>query len=389
MTEKMKIKLTVIFLSLLMLAAIVASICIAACGVGTNGDGQDIIQNEEVTDEEGAGDGSDGEEQGSEEQTPGEVGETDAENPAPVPDVSDKLVFTLNEGETAYTVTDMDSSAAGTVTIPASYNGLPVTDIAERAFYNCSSLTAITIPEGVTSIGSSAFYGCSGLTAVTIPEGITNIGSFAFYNCSNLTAVTIPEGVTSIGPSAFYNCSSLTGVTIPASVESIGALAFRDCSSLTEINYNAVAVANLAMDSSVFYNAGRNSDGITVVFGESVTSIPNFLFFVNSSSSSYAPNLASVIIGSNVTSIGIYAFQNCSNLTSVMVGGNVTSIGNEAFRNCSNLTSATFENTVGWRYAETSTATSWWSISSSALANPSTAAEYLMSEYYDYYWRRS
>ena len=285
----------------------------------------------------------------------------------------------------------MDSSAAGAVTIPASYNGLPVTDIAERAFYNCSSLTAIMIPEGVTSIGSSAFYGCSGLTAVTIPEGVTSIESFTFYNCSSLTAITIPEGVTSIGPSAFYNCSSLTGVTIPASVESIGALAFRDCSSLEEINYNAVA-AGLPSGGNVFDNAGSNSKGITVVFGESVTSIPNYLFYVSSTSSGYAPNLVSVMIGENVTSIGNGAFYNCSNLTSVMIGGNVTSIGIYAFRNCSNLTSVTFENPVGWRYAETSTATSGASISSSALANPSTAAEYLMSEglkYYNYYWRRS
>ena len=90
----------------------------------------------------------------------------EGEDPAPVPDVSDKLVFTLNDEETAYSVTDMDTLAAGSVTIPATYNGLPVTSIGDGAFSGCSSLTEITIPDSVTSIGERAFSGCSGLTEI-------------------------------------------------------------------------------------------------------------------------------------------------------------------------------------------------------------------------------
>ena len=74
----------------------------------------------------------------------------------------------------------------------------------------------------LTVINDSAFYGCSGLTSVTIPESVTSIGNQAFYNCSSLTSVTIPESVTSIGNSAFYKCGGLTSVTIPNSVTSIG-----------------------------------------------------------------------------------------------------------------------------------------------------------------------
>ena len=59
----------------------------------------------------------------------------------------------------------------------------------------------------VTSIGVSAFYDCSGLTSITIPEGVTTIGNYAFYDCSGLTTVTIPDSVTSIGENAFRNCS--------------------------------------------------------------------------------------------------------------------------------------------------------------------------------------
>ena len=83
------------------------------------------------------------------------------------------------------------------------YNGIKVTSIGDRAFSNCSSLTSVTIPDGVTSIGSSAFSSCYSLTSVTIPDSVTSIGSYAFSGCSSLTSITIPNSVTSIGGSAF------------------------------------------------------------------------------------------------------------------------------------------------------------------------------------------
>ena len=75
----------------------------------------------------------------------------------------------------------------------------------------------VRILAGVTSIGNSAFWGCSGLTGVTIPDGVTSIGNEAFSHCESLTSVTIPDGVTSIGGAAFYGCRSLASVTIPGS----------------------------------------------------------------------------------------------------------------------------------------------------------------------------
>ena len=73
-----------------------------------------------------------------------------------------------------------------------------------------------------------------------------------------------------------------------------------------------------------------------VTFGESVEKIPAYLFYVNNSS--YSPNIKSVIIGSGVTSIGSYAFYNCSGLMSITIPAGVTSIGNYAFRGCTGLT---------------------------------------------------
>ncbi len=98
--------------------------------------------------------------------------------------------------------------------------------VGEHAFYGCSNLINITIPNGVTSIGEWAFYGCSNLTNITIPDGVTSIGEWAFCDCSNLTNITIPNGVTSIGELAFDGCSNLTSITIPDSVTKIGDCAF-------------------------------------------------------------------------------------------------------------------------------------------------------------------
>ena len=87
-----------------------------------------------------------------------------------------------------------------------------VTSIGEKAFYECSGMTSVTIPNSVTSIGDYAFFYCSGLTSVTIPNSVTSIGSYAFWYCSGLISVTIGNSVTSIGKGAFYNCSKLHDV---------------------------------------------------------------------------------------------------------------------------------------------------------------------------------
>ena len=121
----------------------------------------------------------------------------------------------------------------GSVVIPENvvYNGTTyrVTTIGYYAFVGCSSLTSITIPNGVTTIVKYAFYGCSSLTSITIPNSVTTIGDAAFHRCSSLESITIPNSVTTIGSSAFYKCSSLKSITIPNSVTTIGSGAFSGC----------------------------------------------------------------------------------------------------------------------------------------------------------------
>ena len=216
--------------------------------------------------------------------------------------------------EVTYRGSDLNSNNAytGSVVIPetVTYKSktYSVTSIGDDAFFRCSNLTSVTIPNSVTSIGSSAFSGCSSLTSIivdidnsiydsrdncnaiietatntlhtgckntVIPNSVTIIGSSAYSGCSGLTSITIPNSVTSIGGSAFSSCSGLTSITIPNSVTTIGSSAFFRCSSLTSIT------------------------------------IPN-----------------------SVISIGERAFYNCSSLTSITIPNSVTTIGSSVFYGC-------------------------------------------------------
>ena len=149
------------------------------------------------------------------------------------------LKYSYNSGSKTYAVIGYSGNGSIAI-IPDTYddgtNGkYPVTSIGSDAFYNCSGLTSVTIPDSVTSIGEYAFEYCRGLTSVTIPDSVTSIGSLAFFGCSGLTGVTIGNSVTSIGDYAFKYCSRLTSITIPDSVKSIGDGAFYNCSGLTSI----------------------------------------------------------------------------------------------------------------------------------------------------------
>ena len=237
-------------------------------------------------------------------------------------------------------------SGLTSVTIPNS-----VTSIGDRAFSGCYRLSSVTIPNSVTSIGEYAFGGCSGITHpiivndmfvflpngyeghYSIPENISIIIGGAFADCSDLTSVTIPNSVTSIGDNAFSGCSGLTSVTIPNSVTSIGDNAFYECSSLTSVTIpNSVT--------SIGYEAFFGCSGLTsVTIPNSVTSIGIWAF-------GSCRGLTSVKIPNSVTSIGDYAFSGCSSLTSVTIPNSVTSIGYGAFGNCSGLTSVKIPNSV-------------------------------------------
>ena len=245
---------------------------------------------------------------------------------------------------------------SGNVVIPKSveFNGntYPVTSIGDWAFFGCSDLTSVTIPNSVTSIGIGAFQGCSDLTSVTIPNSVTSIGSCVFFDCSGLTSVAIPNSVTYIGGRAFWRCSGLTSVAISNSVTYIGDQAFWGCSGLTSV----------AIPNSVTYigdNAFCDCNGLTSVI---VNCSPTYIYFGSSAFLgctkiedvtfdceivlplfSDNSSLKKVKLSENVKTIGDYAFKNCNGLTSVIVNCNPTYIGSSPFLGCTKIEEISFD----------------------------------------------
>ena len=144
------------------------------------------------------------------------------------------LSLTLINGGSAYSVTD-GTRMSGSLAVPPSWKGLPVTAIGDDAFRECTALTSITIPGSVTSIGASAFKGCTGLASLTIPDSVVSIGDGAFYSCLGLASVMLSNSLTDISPEEFYGCTSLAGVAIPTTVTTIGDAAFYNCDGLTSL----------------------------------------------------------------------------------------------------------------------------------------------------------
>ena len=184
--------------------------------------------------------------------------------------------------------------------------------IAGAAFYNCSNLSSVTIPNSVVGIGNQAFSGCSGLISLSIPNSVTKIGGAAFFGCSGITSLVISNNISEINVNTFAGCSSLTSVVIPNKVTSLGDYVFENCTSLA-----------------------------SVIIPNSVTNVGRSAF--NSCSS-----LTSVVIPNGLTYIDKYTFNNCSSLTTVAISNSVTSIDEQAFGGCTKLTSVNITDIEAW-----------------------------------------
>ena len=301
-------------------------------------------------------------------------------------------LYTYEIADGCATITDVDKTISGNVTLPDKLGGYPVTGIGDHAFAHCKSLISITISDGVTSIGNEVFYLCESLTHITIPDSVTRIwqsvfnhcrhltsievsegntayssiegvlfskdatylirypenkdcskyiipdsvtgiGNDAFNGCMSLTSITIPNNVTNIGFNAFYRCTSLTSITIPDGVTNIGWNAFTGCTSLTSITIPDSVT-------SIFSGAFEECTSLTsITIPDSVTRIDNGVFLGCTS-------LTSITIPDSVTIIGDNAFRRCTSLTSITIPNSVTEIFGGAFAHCTSLTSITIPDSV-------------------------------------------
>ncbi len=297
------------------------------------------------------------------------------------------------------------TTPTGVLEIPSSveFNGItyPVTGIGSNAFYDCTRLTSVTIPNSVTSIGNYAFYNCNGLTSVTIPNSVTSIGNYAFSYCS-LYRVMVPNSVTSIGDYAFYgvrvvrycgsatgspwgannagcfhvegdfiysdafkttlyayigtgtsanipygviiiapyafaNCSELTSVTLPPSIGTILSGAFYGCSGLSNLS---IPLSTTTIGDYAFYGCSSLTNIIVDNHNMDFDSRNNCNAIINTHTNTLIAGCRNTTIPNTVTAIADYAFAYCNGLTNVNIPNSVTTIGDYAFANCPSLTTA-------------------------------------------------
>ena len=167
---------------------------------------------------------------------------------------ADHSVWVLEFDKATKIITGVKDKTIKTINIPDEIDGVAVTKIGNKAFFNLTKLTSVTIPNSVTSIGPNIFSSCTSLVSVNIPNSLTSIPLGAFAHCISLVSVNIPNSVTSIGTNIFNSCTSLVSVTIPNSLTSIPFGAFAHCTSLASVT---VPISVTSIGNSAFHNCSK------------------------------------------------------------------------------------------------------------------------------------
>lgn len=216
-----------------------------------------------------------------------------------------------------------------------------ITSLGEAIFAFCSDLMTVSIPESIRVIDGGAFSCCKKLTSIVIPDSVMTIGDSAFSYCSNLASVEIGNNVRNICDYAFKECSNLTTIKIPSSVVFIGPGVFSGCTSLFKLEVDEDNPYYL-IDGNCIVKKGTNA----LIAGCKSSIIPDGVTSIGDYAFSNCSGLTSIKIPDGVTSIGAGAFSGCTGLTTIMIPDGVTSIGDMAYYSCDGLTSVDIPNSV-------------------------------------------
>lgn len=212
-----------------------------------------------------------------------------------------------------------------------------VTSIGANAFSGCTKLTNLTSETLVLEngesrtlkIGTNAFSGCKALVSASVPSYTTVIGDGAFYQ-TKFASFDMPADVISIGNTAFKNNTMLASVTIPAKVTSIGIGAFYGCTALEEVIFteggSLLTLGNVTGGEGVFQKCLNLQ---AVDFKNRVTVIGSHTF--DASGIRNNANQMGLVLGSNLTQIGSYAFKDTKSMYRIEIPAGVTDIGDSAF----------------------------------------------------------
>ena len=267
--------------------------------------------------------------------------------------------------------------------IPSQINGYTVVGIGDLDLLgdDTDTVESVVVPDTVKYIETFAYYPntayyVSSLTKVTLPEGLETIGDNAFASAPGLSEINLPSTLKSIGERAFMNCN-IDNFTIPAGVEYIGANAFNE-------TYMAVRKANevrarggdpfIVIGGELVKYAGDDTvvtvpDGVRGIatdafspYGGDVTSItlPDSVEYIAEEGFSDLSALATVNFGSGLKEIGDAAFSGCDSLNNVVLPEGLRKIGDTAFSGCSSLDSISFPGTLETLYPGSLRGTPYW-----------------------------
>ena len=210
----------------------------------------------------------------------------------------------VSADEVVFEYTGKGSSVPKGVTIVRFHPS--VVEIEYEAFCDCTKLRKVDFNGGLQKIGVRAFYNCISLSSITLPSAVTEIGYGAFQECSYLREVVLNERLQKIGKLAFWNCTSLSSITLSSNITEVDVGAFSHCNNLREIEFN-----------------------------KGLQKIGQRAF-------SCCTSLSSITLPSTVTEIDNHAFSSCRNLREVMCNDGLQKIGQYAFINCTSLERLTF-----------------------------------------------
>ena len=149
------------------------------------------------------------------------------------------------EPQYEYTIINNEATITGYkgepvyIDIPETIEGCQVVELRDNAFYECSTLRHIDLPDTLIKIGHHCFYACSALEEINVPESVTDIGMGCFCGCTELSSASLPDTLTSLPESCFRSCTSLGDFTVPAGVTRIGAFCFSSCTSLKNVSLSS------------------------------------------------------------------------------------------------------------------------------------------------------
>lgn len=241
-------------------------------------------------------------------------------------DPAELFTWRISDGCVAITGYIGDKSATS-VTVPASIDGLPVTEIDSYAFSSNRSLTSVTLPHTVTTISSHAFSYCSKLETLTMHTGVTCIDRYAFYYCQSLTG-TLQVIDADIASNAFTGCKRLTVFAYESNED--GTLTLARCYG----SQSSIAVPRRCAEKTVTA-IGREAFSYRTALKE--VALPSTITAIGQSAFYYCTSLSSITLPDGVKSIGPSAFYNCTSLASIALPDSIDSIGSMAFYKCGKL----------------------------------------------------